>query len=64
MRLSIDRDRCQSHNRCVAEAPDLVDVDDQLKAVIIVDTVDAGQEESALAVVRNCPERAITVSHD
>ena len=61
MRLSVDSDRCQGHNRCFAEAPDLFSLDDDLKAVVAVDEVPGDQEDAARAAVRNCPERAISI---
>jgi ferredoxin len=61
MRVIVDRDRCQGHNRCYAEAPKLFDLDDELKSVVLVDIVPADQQDAARAAERNCPERAITL---
>ena len=62
MRLSVESDRCQGHNRCAADAPDLFDVDDDLKAVVLLDPVPADLEAAARSAARNCPERAIAVT--
>jgi len=59
MRAIVDRDRCQGHNRCYAEAPTLFDLDDELKSVVLVDIVPPDQEDAARRAERNCPERAI-----
>jgi ferredoxin len=62
MRLTLDRDACQGHNRCYLLAPELFDVDDEGYAVLIGDgTVPEGLEEKARLAVDNCPEFAITV---
>ena len=65
MRVSVDSDKCQGHNRCYAIAPDLFDVDDLGYASVVVDgTVPAGQEDQARLAAANCPEYAITIEED
>ncbi len=62
MRIVIDADKCQGHNRCYALAPDLVDVDDMGMALVRGDgVVPAGSEDKANLLVANCPEYAISV---
>ena len=62
MRLTLDRDACQGHNRCYLLAPELFDVDDEGYAVLVGDgTVPAELEEKAMLAVDNCPEFAITI---
>lgn len=62
MRIVIDADKCQGHNRCYALAPDLVDVDDLGMALVRGDgTVPAGSEDKANLLVANCPEYAISI---
>ena len=62
MRLRVDGDKCQGHNRCYALAPELFDVDDYGYAHEIGDgTVPAGSEERARLAAANCPELAITL---
>ena len=62
MRVSVDSEKCQGHNRCYAIAPDLFDVDDLGYATVVGDgTVPQGQEEQARLAAANCPEYAITV---
>lgn len=61
MRVRLDRDACQGHNRCYLLAPELFDVDDEGYAVLIGDgTVPEGLEDKARLAVDNCPEFAIT----
>ena len=62
MRVVVDTEKCQGHNRCYALAPELFDVDDYGTAVVIGDgTVRAGLEDKAKLAVANCPEYAISI---
>ncbi len=61
MRVRVDADKCQGHNRCYALAPELFDVDDYGQAVVIGDgEVPPELEEKARLAVANCPEYAIS----
>ncbi|MDA2945851.1 MAG: ferredoxin [Actinomycetota bacterium] len=63
MRVEVDSDKCQGHNRCFALAPELFDVDEYGTAVVIGDgTVPAELADKARLAAANCPEFAITVS--
>jgi ferredoxin len=65
MRVHVDGEKCQGHNRCYAIAPDLFDVDDLGYAHEVGDgTVPAGAEDKARMAAANCPEFAITVVED
>jgi ferredoxin len=60
MRVHVNGERCQGHNRCYALAPDLFDVDDLGYAHEIGDGLVApDREEQARLAVANCPEHAI-----
>lgn len=62
MRVAVDAEKCQGHNRCYALAPELFDVDDYGQAVVIGDgTVAPKHEEAARLAEANCPEYAISV---
>jgi ferredoxin len=62
VRLNLDRDACQGHNRCYLLAPELFDVDDEGYAVLVGDgTVAPELEDKARLAVDNCPEFAITI---
>jgi ferredoxin len=61
MRVQVDREKCQGHNRCRALAPRVFDVDELGYSFVIADPVPPDMEERALLAVRNCPERAISV---
>jgi ferredoxin len=62
MRISIDLDTCQGHGRCSLVAPELFDVDDDGKVLLLVpgDVPTASEPDARLASA-NCPERAITI---
>lgn len=62
MRITIDSEKCQGHNRCFALAPHLVDVDDYGEAFVLNDgVVPDGAEDDAQLIVDNCPEFAIAI---
>lgn len=65
MRVRVDTEKCQGHNRCYAIAPELFDVDDYGYAHEIGDgTVPADLEDKARLAVSNCPEFAITLEDE
>lgn len=62
MRITIDSEKCQGHNRCYALAPMLVDVNDYGEAFVLNEgVVPEGAESDAQLIVDNCPEFAIEV---
>jgi ferredoxin len=63
MRVHIDSEKCQGHNRCYALAPELFDVDDYGTAFVLGDgTVTPTLADKARLAVANCPELAISVT--
>ena len=65
MRIELDRDACQGHNRCYLLAPELFDVDDEGYSVLLVSgEVPEALEHAARLAVDNCPEFAITLRED
>lgn len=62
MKISVDPDKCQGHNRCYALAPELFDVDDYGYATPSGDgTVPPELADKARLAAANCPELAITI---
>ncbi len=62
MRIKVDPDLCEGHNRCFALAPDLFEVDDYgLSSALNDGAVPPGREEQARLAIDNCPEFAISV---
>lgn len=65
LRLSVDSDRCQGHNRCCALAPELFTVDELGFAQVKDDgRVPVELESKALLAVRNCPEYAVRAQRE
>ena len=63
MRVSVDPEKCQGHNRCYAIAPELFDVDELGNAhELNGGEVPAALEEKARMAVANCPEYAIEIT--
>jgi ferredoxin len=62
MRVHLDSEKCQGHNRCYALAPELFDVDDFGQAVLVGDgEVPDDLRDKARLAASNCPEYAITI---
>lgn len=62
MRVFVDEEKCQGHNRCFAIAPELFDVDDYGTAFALNDGVVPPElEDKARLAAANCPEFAITI---
>ena len=62
MKVQIDSEKCQGHNRCYALAPELFDVDDYGTAFVLGDGVVAPElADKARLAVANCPELAISL---
>ena len=65
MRVHVDQEKCQGHNRCVALAPSLFEIDDYGTASAIdAGLVPPGLEADAALAVDNCPEFAISITDD
>lgn len=62
MRIKVDSEKCEGHNRCYSLAPGLFDVDDYGYATEAGDgNVPKEMEDAARMAVDNCPEYAITI---
>lgn len=65
MRLKVNSEACQGHNRCMVLAPELIEADDEGYAVVIGDgTVPEGIRHKAQLAVDNCPEFALSLEDD
>lgn len=64
MRVAADLDACQGYLNCLTEAPDLFDVDDDGKVVVLDVEPPESQRVRAQAAVRACPARALTLTED
>ena len=62
MRVHVDQEKCQGHNRCFAIAPELFDVVDFGQSHELNDgIVLPDQEDKARLAAANCPEFAIVI---
>lgn len=62
MRVRVDSEKCQGHNRCYALAPELFDVDELGNAhELNGGLVPAGLEDKARLAAANCPEFAVII---
>jgi ferredoxin len=62
LKVRVDPDKCQGHNRCKALAPELFRLDEFGNAREVGDgTVPAGLEEKAWLAKSNCPEFAVEI---
>jgi ferredoxin len=62
LKVHVDSNKCQGHNRCYALAPGLFKVDEFGYATERNDgVVPPDMEEKARLAVANCPERAIEI---
>jgi len=60
LKVMVDRQLCQGHNRCCALAPELFEADEDGYSRVIGDgSVPIGLESKARLAVTNCPEYAI-----
>ncbi len=65
MRVRVNADKCEGHNRCCALAPELFDVDDYGTATALNGgEVPVALEAKAKLAVENCPEYAIEYVRD
>jgi ferredoxin len=56
LKVRVDPDKCQGHNRCKALAPELFELEKG------DGTVPAGLEEKAYLAKSNCPEFAVEIT--
>ena len=63
LRVRIESDLCQGHNRCCAVAPELFEADDLGNAHVKGDgTVPPALADKARLAVKNCPEHAVRIA--
>ena len=60
MKVKVEQEKCQGHNRCFVVAPELFELDDygyshEVKGGVVPPKL----EEKARLAVANCPEKAI-----
>ncbi len=63
-KIDVDMDLCQGHANCMAEAPEIFQVDDKGKLSVLQDTADNALLKKALAAAEYCPTSAIKIIQD
>ena len=62
VKLKVDVTKCQGYGNCVSAAPDVYDVDDDGKVVLLKgDTFDETERSRLEAAARSCPVSALSV---
>jgi ferredoxin len=65
LRIHVDPDKCQGHNRCKAVAPELFQLDEYGNAREVGDgSVPPELEEKAYLAKSNCPEFAVEITEE
>jgi ferredoxin len=65
LKVHVDPDKCQGHNRCKAVAPELFQLDEYGNAREVGDgTVPEDLQEKAYLARSNCPEFAIEITEE
>jgi ferredoxin len=65
VKVRVDSDKCQGHNRCYSLAPELFEVDDYGYATGAGDGVVAPElEAKAKLAAANCPEFAVVIDDE
>jgi ferredoxin len=62
MKIIIDRDKCRGHNNCVSIAPNVFDLDDSFRAVILDPKGESDAE--ILKAAKLCPKLAIALEDE
>ncbi|CDO30851.1 ferredoxin [Mycolicibacterium porcinum] len=61
MRVVLDRDLCQANGVCMALAPAVFELDDDLELRILVDVVPEDAEDDTREAATQCPRSALTI---
>ena len=64
MKITVDRDRCQSHGQCEYAAPEVFQIDDDGDLEGLTPEPPEAQHDLVQQAVHNCPTGALTVSPD
>ena len=62
MKVTVDPDLCQGHARCWQICPEVFGLDDEGHAAVTTADVPTDLADKVREAVRNCPERAISVT--
>jgi ferredoxin len=61
IKVVVDRDVCQDHGQCVFAAPQVFELDEEGKLVVLQEEVDESQRDVVEEAADVCPVQAITI---
>jgi ferredoxin len=61
IRVVVDRDVCQDHGQCVFAAPQVFELDEEGKLVVLQEEVDESLRANVEEAAEVCPTQAITL---
>ena len=61
MKVLLERGKCEGYGNCVFAAPEVFDLDDDGRAVLLAEELPEERRGEANEAVANCPSRAIAV---
>ena len=62
MRVEVDTDQCKGHSVCMGLCPEVFQLSDDGYATVLMPDVPAEHEAAVQDAVRQCPEKAISLS--
>jgi 3-phenylpropionate/trans-cinnamate dioxygenase ferredoxin reductase subunit len=62
-KLTADLSLCQGYANCVVAAPDVYDIDDEGKVVLLKHAIDESDRARVEQAARSCPVNALVVGH-
>ena len=61
MRIVIDRDLCQGHGNCTADAPEVFELDEDDEVKLLAERPGESAREAVEMAVKYCPTKAIRI---
>jgi ferredoxin len=61
-RITVDQEICDGYGNCVFVAPQIFDLNDDNRAVLLADEVTDDNHDAVDLAVGECPTRAITIT--
>ena len=61
IKVVVDRDLCQDHGQCVFAAPQVFELDEEGKLVVLQEEVDESLRDAVEEAADVCPVQAITI---
>jgi ferredoxin len=62
MNITVDVITCQAYANCIVEAPDVFDLDESGKVLVLLGQIDEARRDEVRRAADSCPVRAITLA--